>query len=168
MRRGLSHRFPRLRRAHRNGGEDEDATKVARNATAPASHSSTCPSRPSPFRLPDSHMSASRSSLPPLGEAEWRGGVGWGVAGRGERATRVLRRLGQGSHRQPRLIVNEAPRGSAPHPALGSAPSRPPRHSLRERGEGGGARRRPSCVNAVALGREGVSSEPRGFLENSP
>src|SRR5215207_8446714 len=49
-----------------------------------------------------------------------------------------------------------------------SASGRPPRHSLRERGEGGGARRRPSCVNAVALGGEGVSSEPRGFLENSP
>src|SRR5215217_7570677 len=48
-----------------------------------------------------------------------RGRVGGGWAR--QRATRVLRRLGQGSHRQPRLIVNEAPRGSAPHPALGSA-----------------------------------------------
>src|SRR5215204_4541814 len=35
----------------------------------------------------------------------------------------MMRRLGQGSHRHPRLIVDEAPRGSAPHPARASPES---------------------------------------------
>ncbi len=59
-----------------------------------------------------------RSAKPSGGE-----GQGWGVVGRGERATRMMRRLGQGAHRQPRLITDEAPWRSAPHPARPSAES---------------------------------------------
>src|SRR5215203_834043 len=97
-------------------------------------------------------MSVTRSSLPPLGKAEWRGGVG--VAGRGERATRMMRRLSRSTHRHPRLIVDEAPRGSAPPPARASPRVGPPRHSLRERGEGGGAPHYPfsSSMASTLLG----------------
>ena len=45
------------------------------------------------------------------------------MAGRGEKPTSTMRRLGQGSHRQPRSIVEEAPRGSTPHLARASPES---------------------------------------------
>src|SRR5215217_5958544 len=66
---------------------------------------------------PDSPMSASRSSLPPLGEAEWRGGVGVGggwarregdendaAVGPGRPSTTGprRRRSGSGKHPPPR------------------------------------------------------------------
>jgi hypothetical protein len=77
-------------------------------------------------------------------------GRGGGVAGPGERATRTTRRLGQGSHRHPRLTVDEAPRGSTPHPARASPESARPA----TRFASGGREVRAAdlqCVNAVAL-----------------
>jgi hypothetical protein len=65
------------------------------------------------------------------------------VAGRGERVTRTTRRLGERCHRHPRFVVDEAPRGNAPHPARASPESALPATRLRRAG-GGGWRRRPS------------------------
>ncbi len=70
------------------------------------------------------------------------------MAGRGERATNMMRRLGQGSHRQPRLIVDEAPGGSAPHAARASPESPSPPLASRA---GGGRRCAPPTGAAGAL-----------------
>src|SRR5215218_10353975 len=73
----------------------------------------------------------------------------------------MMRRLGQGAHRKPRLIVDEAPRGSAPHPARAS-----PESALPAARFAGGRREavRPAdlqCVNTVALVGRTDSAEGR-------
>src|SRR5215210_5950791 len=60
----------------RTAAKTKTRRRFAKNATAPASHSSASrPSRPSPWA---GYQVGFSLSLPPLGEAEWRGGVGVG------------------------------------------------------------------------------------------
>jgi hypothetical protein len=59
-----------------------------------------------------------------------------GVAGRGERATRMMRRLGQAPI-DTRASSSTKRLGEAPPTPARGALSRPSRHSLRERGDGG-------------------------------
>ena len=67
--------------------------------------------------------------------------------------------VGPGSHRQPRLIIDEAARGSAPHPARALPEFGPPRHSLRERGR---EEREADMCESVRWWREGVRRRSRG------
>src|SRR5215211_167904 len=91
-------------------------------------------SQRSPAGQSDSPMSASRSSLPPLGEAERRGGVGVGGGG-------WARREGDENDAAvgPELPSTPAPdrrrsaSGKHPPPRSGFARGGPPRHSIRER-----------------------------------
>src|SRR4051812_44267478 len=127
---------------------------------------------PSFSGLPDPQMSASRSSLPPLGEAEWRGGGGGGGGGAGGgggggeggggagRATtpapsRRRNAPGEDPPPPPRLFRGGPPPppppppgggggGGAPPPRGGFGPGRPPPPLASRAGERGGACRRPS------------------------
>ena len=62
----------------------------------------------------------------------------------------MMRRLGRSTHRQPRLIVDEAPRGSTPRPARASPESALPATRF---ASGGGRSEKPTCVN-LSVGGE--------------
>src|SRR5215207_3326369 len=104
--------------------------------------------------LPDSPMSASRSSLPPLGEAEWRGGVGVGGGWARRAGDEDDAAVGPGQPSTPAPDRRRSVSGKRPPPRSGFARVGPPRRSLRERTEGGGAPRRPSmCEYRSPFGR---------------
>src|SRR5215208_2609166 len=92
-----------------------------------------------PFPHPGSHI-----HLPPLGEAEWRGGVGVG-GGWARREGDEEGAAGWARAAIDSRVIDEAPRGSAPYPARALPESASP--PLASRAGEGGARRRPSCVN---------------------
>src|SRR3954452_11809804 len=97
-------------RCRKGGGEARRPSELPSSSAGYQIHTGRLLAPPSP-----------RSAKPSGGEGDgWGGGGGGGggggVAGRGARATRMTRRLRQGSHRQPRLMVEEAP----PHPARAS------------------------------------------------
>src|SRR5215204_1002673 len=121
--------------------------------------------RPLPVGLPDSHMSASRSSLPPLGEAEWRGGVGVGGGWARRAGDEDDAAVGPGQPSTPAPDRRRSASGKRPPPRSGFARVGPPRRSLRERTEGGGAPRRPSmCEYRSPQGRgRGGGSRGSGF-----
>src|SRR5829696_7900846 len=103
--------------------------------------------------LPDSPMSASRSSLPPLGEAEWRGGVGvgggWARRGGDEAAAAV----GPGQPSTPAPDRRQSTSGSAPHPARALPESALPATRLPPSGGREVRAADLQCVNAVAFTR---------------
>src|SRR5215207_7646982 len=68
-------------------------------------------------------MSASRSSLPPRGEAEWRGGVGVGDGWARREGDENDAVVGPALPSTPAPDVDEAPWGSTPHPARASPES---------------------------------------------
>jgi len=70
-------------------------------------------------------------------------------------AMRMMRRLGQGTHRHLRLIVDEAPRGSAPHPARALPESALPATRFASGGREEVRAANLQCVNAVARPGEG-------------
>ena len=135
------------------------AKRVRRAGVRGCRRSARTPTPLHPFAPPrrEPPMSASRSSLP-LGEAEWRGGVGVGGGWARREGDENDVAVGPDCHRHLRLIVDEAPRGRPPTPAWALPESALPRHSLRERrreeqaGRGGHAKRpctnqRGSCVS---------------------
>src|SRR5215204_3275785 len=116
--------------------------------------------RPLPVGLPDSHMSASRSSLPPLGEAEWRGGVGVGGGWARRAGDEDDAAVGPGQPSTPAPDRRRSASGKRPHPARAS-----PESALPAARFASGRREavRPAdlqCVNTVAH-----SGEVRGSSE---
>src|SRR5829696_1577828 len=109
--------------------------------------------------LPDSPMSASRSSLPPLGEAEWRGGVGVGGGWARREGAEDDAAVGPGRPSEAAPYRRRSASGKRPHPARASPESALPATRLRRAGGGGGARRRPSiCEYRSPCGGEGACS----------
>src|SRR5215204_2654234 len=70
-------------------------------------------------------MPASRSSLPPLGEAEWRGGVGVGGGWARREGDEAAAAVGPGQP-SPAPDRRQSTSGSAPHPLTNKAPREPP------------------------------------------
>ena len=66
---------------------------------------------------PDSHMPASRSSLPPLGEAEWRGGVGVGGGWARREGDKDDAAAGPGQPSTPAPDRRRSASGKRPRPA---------------------------------------------------
>src|SRR5215203_863301 len=79
--------------------------------------------------LPDSPMSASRSSLPPLGEAEWRGGVGVGGGWARREGAEDDAAVGPGRPSEAAPYRRRSASGKRPPPRSGFARVGPPRHS---------------------------------------
>ena len=104
---------------------------------------------------------------PPLGEAEWWGGVGVGGGWARRDADEDDAAVGPGRPSTAAPDRRRSASGSTPHPARGRARVGPPRHSLRER-EGDGAPRLNAGDPAGTVGGKlGFDRKPR-YLRAPP